>query len=637
MSMFSDIVDEKRAMQMALDISGNHVMCFDLKKDRVYDLHGKAMFGNNVGIDVVLTYIHPEDRQTFQTFIDRLKTGVDKESDCCWRWNYNYTGKGAPDWHYLHGYAIGEYVGGEIVSIIATIKDETEDLLKEQEVEKLSERYRLIFENSIIGLSFYTADGWLLNSNRIMREICNFDSEDGDAYFSNANLFDVFPFNEVLDRHHLNDYWGCSLSVIPERNMRVYLEIGVHPILDQNGKPVYLAISATDVTQERELYLQAKKDEQELKKVNESIQLYESELRYMMKASKMQAWRISLKRDCLEFYQGLSTIIYSLPLNQIQSLFVNQDDDFVRSLSNPAEALSQPLTYIGMMHPLAGQGMTEDQWIQINCIPEYDDQGQLLGSFGVLRNVTDMLQKQDELKRETERANESGQNKSVFLANMTHEIRTPLNAIVGFSDVLPLLSTTEEKQEMVRVIMNNCDMLLRLINDILVASMLDTGGVQIEPAKVDFAQSFDSLCEQLKMRVQEPGVRFLKDNPYEHYLTVVDDGRIQQVITNFLTNAVKYTHEGHILLGWRPETRDGIRGLYIYCEDTGDGISKEMQHKIFERFFKVNDFIQGTGLGLSICKAIVEACHGTIGVQSEGIGHGTTFWVWIPEEMKDEK
>jgi len=83
---------------------------------------------------------------------------------------------------------------------------------------------------------------------------------------------------------------------------------------------------------------------------------------------------------------------------------------------------------------------------------------------------------------------------------------------------------------------------------------------------------------------------------------------------------------------FHPATRQ-----YIYCEDTGDGISKEMQHKIFERFFKVNDFIQGTGLGLSICKAIVEACHGTIGVQSEGIGHGTTFWVWISEEMKDEK
>ena len=97
---------------------------------------------------------------------------------------------------------------------------------------------------------------------------------------------------------------------------------------------------------------------------------------------------------------------------------------------------------------------------------------------------------------------------------MTHEIRTPLNSIVGFSDVLPMLSTPEEKQEIIRVIMNNCDMLLRLINDILAISSLDTGGIHIEPRLVDFAMSFDDICESLKERVQTPGVEFIKENPY---------------------------------------------------------------------------------------------------------------------------
>ena len=97
-----------------------------------------------------------------------------------------------------------------------------------------------------------------------------------------------------------------------------------------------------------------------------------------------------------------------------------------------------------------------------------------------------------------------------------------------------------------------------------------------------------------------------------------------------MTNSVKYTHQGHIKLGYRKEQREGKDGLYLYCEDTGEGIAKENQEKIFDRFYKVNDFIQGTGLGLAICKAIADASNGAIGVESEGQGTGTTFWIWVP-------
>jgi signal transduction histidine kinase len=178
--------------------------------------------------------------------------------------------------------------------------------------------------------------------------------------------------------------------------------------------------------------------------------------------------------------------------------------------------------------------------------------------------------------------------------------------------------------------MNNCDMLMRLINDILAISSLDTSGISIEPKEIDFAISFNDICESLKERVQEPSVEFIKDNPYSSFLTILDKGRIQQVITNFVTNAVKYTHQGHIKVGYRYEERQ----LYIYCEDTGAGIPKEHQAKVFERFVKLNDFIQGTGLGLSICKAIADACHGDIGVESEGEGKGSTFWIRIPCEKR---
>lgn len=626
--------DEQQVMLMALNISGNHVMCLDLKENRVYDLHGKALFGNNVGIEVCYNYIYPDDCEKFRSFIRRLSDGTDMEADCHYRWNYNYTGQGEPDWHDMYLRAIAEYEDGKPVNIIATITDETEVKQKEREVEQVSERYRSIFENSIIGMSFYTPDGWLMDANRIMRQICHFDSDAGDAFFSKVNLFDMTPFNEVLDHVHPEDYWACSLSVIPERNMRVYLEISVHPIYDENDKLLYIAVTANDVTEERNMYLNVLDNDARMKKMNEAIKNYEAELRYMLEASKMQTWRISLERETLEFYNGLNTVVRSFNLQQMQKIFVDQENDFVKALSNPSEALKKPLVYVGQMHPMVTQSSTENQWVQINCIPEFDEQGKLLGAFGVWRNINDLMRKQDQLRKETKRARESGEMKSLFLANMTHEIRTPINAIVGFSEVLSSLTGAEEKKEVIQIIKNNCDMLLRLINDILTASSLESGHMDIRPVEVDFAKTFNELFKSLQPRVQELGVEFIKDNPYDTLTIKVDVERVSQVITNFLTNAVKYTHQGYIKLGYRMETRtvEGQQreGLYAYCEDTGAGILPESQTKIFDRFFKVDDFVQGTGLGLSICKAFTDACHGDIGVISEGKDKGSVFWMWIP-------
>ncbi|MBO6188317.1 MAG: HAMP domain-containing histidine kinase, partial [Prevotella sp.] len=224
-----------------------------------------------------------------------------------------------------------------------------------------------------------------------------------------------------------------------------------------------------------------------------------------------------------------------------------------------------------------------------------------------------------------------GRLKSVFLANMTHEIRTPLNAIVGFSDLLQMIEAPEERREMIRVIHNNCDMLLRLINDMLVLSNVDSNAVQIVTREVDFAREFDNSCVSLAKRIESPAVEFRKDNPYASLRLYVDYGRIQQVLTNFVTNAVKYTQQGHIAVGYRMEERDGRQGIRVYCEDTGTGIPADQRERIFERFVKLNDYVQGTGLGLSICKIIIEKCGGVISVDSEE-GKGSTFWFWIPAQ-----
>ncbi|MBR1880617.1 MAG: PAS domain-containing sensor histidine kinase [Prevotella sp.] len=623
-------------MEKALKIVDNDVVIYDIPGKVIRRLRGNLLPTPEMRAEEFAPHIHPDDVEQVLSTVRQMAQGKTQQVEYSYRWRVSEAGE-EPRYLYIRNNSVAEYAPGSSTptSIISVLVDETEQREHQEEEEELAKRYKKIFEDSIIGLSFYSPEGWLIVANKMMRQICHFDSDEGDAYFSKMNLFDMAPFNEVLDRYHPNEYLACSLSVVPEREMYIYLEIGVHPIYDEEGKLIYISVAARDISEERELYMQAKRNDVEIQKVNESIQVYERELRYMMETCGLQAWRISLDRDIIEFYSGLREVQRHFTLKQLQSIFYSQEDEFVRNLDHPAEVISKPLSYMGRMHPMVTQRDVEPQWVQINSIPEYDEHGNLKGAFGVWRNIHQLMQKQEQLKRETERANDSGRMKSVFMANMTHEIRTPLNAIVGFSDVLPLLTTPEERQEIIRLIIDNCDMLLRLVNDIQDAASLDvSGSVDIAPTRTDFSKFFDELCEQLQQRLREPTVEFMKENPYPTYITMVDEMRIRQVYTNFVTNAVKYTHQGHIKVGyrkeWREENGESREGLFLFCEDTGDGVPKEMQNKLFERFFKLNDYIQGTGLGLSICKAIANACQGFIGMESEGQGQGSTFWMWIP-------
>lgn len=618
-------------MQHTLDMSHNYVLRLNLRQQRAYNLHGDLLPDEGLGYEESFNYIHPDDRHIYQEFIYRLFHGETITDECFFRWDMS----GKKDlglWRYMRDRGVAEYGNGinrPPTTIYCTMTDETEQMEHEKEDAELTDKYRKMFEQSIVGQAFYDKEGKLLTTNQKMREILKFQSE-FDPYYYDCSLFDLPTFHNILNNRHIEDLYFCTKSMIIERSVNCYTELRVHPIYDENGEIYYITIAIRDVSQERELYLQNKKNDLEIRRANEEIQQYETELQYLMMTCNMQFFRTSIEKQAFTFHNDMESQGHEISFAALKTNL--GDNAFAKGLDNPETFFNVPQTTLIHMRPFRHPDQ-DPQWFIIDSAPYFDNEGVLLGTYGVIRNVNDLIEKQEKLKQETERANDSGRLKSVFMANMTHEIRTPLNSIVGFSDVLPMLTTPEEKQEIVRVIMNNCDMLLRLINDILAISSLDAGGIHIEPREVDFAQSFNDICESLAERVQEPGVEFLTCNPYKTFVTCVDNGRIQQVITNFVTNAVKYTHQGHIKVGY--DYREN--GLYIYCEDTGTGIPKESQAKIFDRFVKLNDYIQGTGLGLSICKAIADGCHGEIGIESEGEGKGSTFWLWVPaEKLKSE-
>ena len=625
-----------KMMEQAVKISASNVVRFVIREGYIYQLYGNIFPNRGLTSEEWKTHLHPDEREEVVRRFRRMMSGKVRRDEFFYRWNFDFNGE-QPLWGYMHNVSVVEMTPGTNIpqSIISTLRDETE--LREQELkeEELTEKYRQVFEHSIVGLSFYSPDGWLLDANKEMRDICHFDSDTWDEHFSTTNLFEAMPFNELLDKSNVEEFWCCSQSIVPERGLHDYLEIHLHPICDDEGELTYIALAVRNVTEERQMYLQAKLNDLQIQKVNEEIMHYEEELRYMMEACDMRAWRASFKDRKVRFFKGLGTLEHELTFDEMERHFIDAPEELRLAFMDPYQHFNRPMSIMTEMRPAFQEG-DQTQWSQINSIPVYDDKGQLTGAFGLIRNISDIMEKQEQLKRETERANDSGRMKSVFLANMTHEIRTPLNAIVGFTDLLQAIESPDDKREMIRVIHNNCDMLLRLINDILVLSNMDANAMEIIPHDIDVPQAFGELAKTLAQRVQEPGVEFLTDNPYEVLQTRLDSDRINQVITNFVTNAVKYTHQGHIRIGYRLEERRGKQGVYVYCEDTGSGIPKDKHKAIFERFVKLNDYVQGTGLGLPICKAIVEKCGGEIGLESE-VGQGSTFWFWLPVEVREVK
>lgn len=246
---------------------------------------------------------------------------------------------------------------------------------------------------------------------------------------------------------------------------------------------------------------------------------------------------------------------------------------------------------------------------------------------GLLLNIQAIKDREQELE-EARLLAEKAELKQSFLANMSHEIRTPLNAIVGFSNILALDDgvSPEERLEYIGSINKNSDLLLKLINDILELSRIESGYMSFEYEKCLVSELVDSIYMTHQMLIPEQ-LEFIKELDVVEVEVMVDKGRLTQVITNFLNNASKFTKTGYIKLGYRYLSESDR--VAIYVEDTGRGIELSEQKMIFSRFYKQDEFSQGAGLGLSICQVIVEKLRGKIELWSEP-GKGSRFTVVLP-------
>ncbi|KDS16240.1 MULTISPECIES: sensor histidine kinase [Bacteroides] len=274
----------------------------------------------------------------------------------------------------------------------------------------------------------------------------------------------------------------------------------------------------------------------------------------------------------------------------------------------------------------------EWNWVSSNVmVTNYKPEENEIEIIGINYDITELKETEAELIQARDKAEMMDRLKSAFLANMSHEIRTPLNAIVGFSDLLVETEELSERQEYIKIVRENNDLLLQLISDILDLSKIEAGTFEFTNGDVDVNLLCEDIVRSMGMKAKEE-VELVLDNHLPVCHVISDRNRIHQVISNFVNNAMKFTSEGSIHVGYK--LKDGE--LEFYVEDTGIGIEKEQLPHIFERFVKLNSFVHGTGLGLSICQSIVEQLGGRIGVDSEK-GKGSRFWFTIPGVIVTEE
>ena len=268
-------------------------------------------------------------------------------------------------------------------------------------------------------------------------------------------------------------------------------------------------------------------------------------------------------------------------------------------------------------------------WTEVYAtVAERLPDGEVKSVVGTMQNIARRKQLESELILARNKAEESDRLKSAFLANISHEIHTPLNAIVGFSDILPMASSEEERQNMVNIIHENNEKLLRIFSDIVNLSTVEANeeSKPIALSDVDVTALLDKLHQSYVHRSSNANLRILCDQAAGAITISSDEESLTTILGHFLDNALKFTERGIVTLGSKFMGDDMLR---LYVKDTGPGIPVADRERIFERFVKLNDFIQGMGLGLSVSRMLAYRIGASLGVESEE-GRGSIFWIDLP-------
>lgn len=616
-----ELEESKLKTKLAIRVSDMVQWEYDIDK-RIFHNINERCESNTMTVDDYYEVTHPADLNKLIKVIRLMDSKSDETFDLDVRFKF----PSDTQWQYItiNGTPLKQDNTGAVIKFTGFQRNNTKWHNMTTELKVKDDMNELILNNVSSGLVYMSANQIVIWENASKKFSLEF-TNGYPLFVVGKNCHDThMGISKECENCMLKDMWEKEDAMTIERTLDNgnVLEIVGNKVIDEQGHRIGTILRIDDITQRKETIKKLKKMEQEALSANQllytildnmplSVFVKDANNNYKhILANKELCRRLGLSEQDI-----LGKTDYDIfPTKEESDRYLKDDNDAIEN--NKTKIINVEM--VTMKDDIVPSYTVKTPIINI------DNNNQRL-LVGISLDVSESHKAYQELAVAKMKAEESDRLKSAFLANMSHEIRTPLNAIVGFSELMQSCDDEVEKEEYMHIILANNELLLRLINDILDLSKLESGVVQFYNSTFDLAEYFEELSFAISQRITNPNIEFIAINPYKSCIIETDKTRMAQVWHNFMTNAIKYTVSGHIKMGYE-YVDDGIK---IYVEDTGIGISDENKCKLFQRFEKFDSFAQGTGLGLSICKAITELHGGKIGCESTH-GKGSFFWSWKP-------
>ena len=529
---------------------------------------------------------------------------------------------------------------GRVTSILGIQHDVTDEYRRLETVNQLLLRYHTVFSTSLVDMLYYDNKGVLQDINERACQAFGVPNREyvlnnkfllkNNPFFADVNLETmdntrtscIVDFGDYTDPIYHIDELGLA-------DKKMYYESTINPIRDANGNLEGVYMAGRDITEMVLSYRRQKEGAEKLRKVNEDIRQYISNINYALRISDIRMVNYYPKSFTLEMSDNITQSQMKLSQLRCIRLATPRFRRTVSSVLNRMDHLSPYNIQVNIETEIRDK-KGRQIWLLFNLVPMLDADGKVERYFGMCRNMTDMVETENRLAVETKKAQETELLKQSFLSNMSYEIRTPLNNVVGFAGLFNTPHDEADEPAFVEQIKANSNNMLTLVNDVMLLSSLDANMVEYRKDDIDFAQIFASLC-QMGWSNANPQIKTIIDNPYESLVVNIDLEHLGKVIEKLCWLSALTLKEGYAKA--RYEYRRGE--LLITIEDTGDGIPEEGMAHIFDRFVhNIDNHLLGTGLDLPIVQAIVRQMGGTIEIESK-LHQGTTAWVSIPCEAKN--
>lgn len=529
---------------------------------------------------------------------------------------------------------------GRVTSILGIQHDVTDEYRRLETVNQLLLRYHTVFNSSLVDMLYYDNKGVLQDINERACQAFGVPNRKyvlnnkfllkNNPFFADVNLETmdntrtscIVDFGDYTDPVYHIDELGLA-------DKKMYYESTINPIRDANGNLEGVYMAGRDITEMVVSYRRQKEGAEKLRKVNEDIRQYISNINYALRISDIRMVNYYPKSFTLEMSDNITQSQMKLSQLRCIRLATPRFRRTVSSVLNRMDHLSPYNIQVNIETEIRDK-KGRQIWLLFNLVPMLDADGKVERYFGMCRNMTDMVETENRLAVETKKAQETELLKQSFLSNMSYEIRTPLNNVVGFAGLFNTPHDEADEPAFVEQIKANSNNMLTLVNDVMLLSSLDANMVEYRKDDIDFAQIFASHC-QMGWSNANPQIKTIIDNPYESLVVNIDMEHVGKVIEKLCWLSALTLKEGYAKA--RYEYRRGE--LLITIEDTGDGIPEEGMAHIFDRFVhNIDNHLLGTGLDLPIVQAIVRQMGGTIEIESK-LHQGTTAWVSIPCEAKN--